>query len=220
LTPRPTLLDTQHQAISRLMSLEKSRDSFHHIQLLKGGPKGTSISQVGINGTFGPQLISGRTNVENALCQALQKCFTKAHSSPFLHCQLLADVSLLSCSPAAKEILEGTYHCLDDADNYTKLFLKALKWLMPHPELVSTVLSPENICTHWHRAKVLTSSSISGLHFGHYKAAISNDLLTHLHACFMQLVFMTSISQPSSSFGKESWCNSCRSSVGHPPHGS
>jgi len=33
--------------------------------------------------------------------------------------------------------------------------------------------------------------SISGLHFGHYKAAASSPSIAHLHACFTQLVFTT-----------------------------
>jgi len=132
--------------------------------------------------------------METALCQALQKCFTKAHGSPFLHGQLLADVSLLGCRLTAKEILEGSYHCPDDADEYTKQFINALQQPPTHSKLISTILSPENFHAHWHQAKESTSSTILGLHFGHYKATVEDDLLTHLHACFAQLVFMTSIS--------------------------
>jgi len=118
----PTLSDAQHQAISKLMSVEKSRNGFHRIRSLRGGLQGSSISQVEINGEFGPQLISGKTNVEHALCHALQKHFTKAHGSPFLHGQLLHDIGLLGCGQAAKAILDGSYECPDDADEYTKLF--------------------------------------------------------------------------------------------------
>jgi len=179
----PTLSDSQHQAITKLMSIEKLRDSFRCIRQLKGGFKGSSICHVEIPGEFGPQLISGRVNVENALCHSLQKRFTKAHGSPFQHGQLLEDVGILGFGPAAKAILEGNYQCPDDhADKYTKLFIDALQWPVTHPELVSSILSPDNFRMHWHRAKESTSSSISGLHFGHYKAAVQDNLLSHLHA--------------------------------------
>jgi len=149
---------------------------------------------VEVSGELGPQIISGRVNVEQALCQSLQTQFTKAHGSPFLHGKLLDDVGLLGCGPAAKDILEGTYNCPADADEYTKLFIEAFCWLAIHPDQVSAILSPENFCTHWRRAKESTSLSIWGLHFGHYKAAVHDHLLAHLHVWFTQLVFMSGIS--------------------------
>jgi len=69
----PTLSDSQHQAITKLMSVKKSRDSFCRIHQLKGSFKGSSICHMEIPREFGPQLISGWVNVENALCYSLQK---------------------------------------------------------------------------------------------------------------------------------------------------
>jgi len=60
--------------------------------------------------------------------------------------------------------------------------------------MVSSILSTEAFCAHWHWAKERTSSSISGLHFGHYKAASHIPSTAHLHARLTQLVFMTGIS--------------------------
>jgi hypothetical protein len=39
----------------------------------------------------------------------------------------------------------------------------------------------ENHRTHWHQAKEETSSSCSGLHFGHYKAGSLSDYIHHFH---------------------------------------
>jgi len=106
----------------------------------------------------------------------------------------LDNVGLLGCGPSAKDILEGTYNCPTDADEYTKLFIEALHWPAIHLDQVSAILSPENFCAHWRQVKESTSSSILGLHFGHYKAAIHDHLLAHLHMWFTQLVFMLGIS--------------------------
>jgi len=104
------------------------------------------------------------------------------------------DVDPFGCGWAAKAILEGTYECPPDTDEYTRQFIDALKWPALRPEMVSSILSTEAFCAHWRRAKERTSSSISGLHFGHYKAASHSPDIAHLHARFTQLVFMTGIS--------------------------
>jgi len=53
---------------------------------------------------------------------------------------------------------------------------------------------PEDFIKHWKHTKECTSSSLSGLHFGHYKAATKSWELAHLYAWFTQLVFMTGLS--------------------------
>jgi len=190
----PTLSDEQHTAISKLVALERVRDSFRRIRMLRGLKLGSSISQVEIQGPSGPQVVSDRHSVEHALCQSLQNRFTKAHGSPFLHGQLALDVDPYGCGPAARSILEGTYTCPPGTDDYTKQFIEALKWPILRPELVSMILNTDAFCAHWKQARERTSSSFSGLHFGHYKAAAFAPPLAHLHARFTQLVFMTGIS--------------------------
>jgi len=81
----PMLTDEQHCAVSKMVSLERLRESFCQIHALKGLKLGSSISQVEIQGPLGPQIVSNWTSVENALCHSLQQHFTKAHGSPFLH---------------------------------------------------------------------------------------------------------------------------------------
>jgi len=51
----------------------------------------------------------------------------------------------------------------------------------------------EAFCNHWCRARESSSSSYSGLHFGHYKAATASPSIAHLHARFTQPVFMSGI---------------------------
>jgi len=145
----PTLLDAHHQAITKHMATKKNWDSFCHIHQLQGDKKGSSITQVKISSELGPQLILGKANIKQAICQSLQQQFTKAPGYPFLHGKILSHVSLLGCSTTAKEILEGTYQCPLDVDTYTQQFIEALQWLVVQPEMILAILSPENFCTHW-----------------------------------------------------------------------
>jgi len=153
----PMLSDAQHSAIQKLVAGECSHKAYQHFQALKGTKLGTSISQVEITGENGPQVIMGQQVVEQALCQSLQQCFTKAHGSPFLHQPLLNNVGFLGCRGAAQAILEGTYHCHLDTDEYTHLFIEALRWPTIRPALISTILNTEAFCSHWHWAQKSTS---------------------------------------------------------------
>jgi len=163
----PTLSDDQHKAISQLVKVERNRDAYRRIRALKGIRFGTSIRQVEITGPDGTQVVSGQHAVEQTLCQSLQQRFTKAHGSPFLHQPLLQDVGFLGCGTAAQEILAGTYQCPPDTDEYTKLFIEALRWPTLRLDIISSILNAENFCNHWRHARESTSSSFSGLHFGH-----------------------------------------------------
>jgi len=74
----------------------------------------------------GPHMVSSRQAVEQVLCTSLEAQFKKAHGSPFLHPPLLQDVGFLGCGMAAKAILDGSYQCPPNMDEYTRLFIEAL----------------------------------------------------------------------------------------------
>jgi len=126
----PSLDDAHHKAIARLMRLEHLRDTFRRIRYLRHPSKGSSISQVEVTSptTGNTQLHSDKNSVELALCQALQHRFKKAHGSPFLHEPLVNQVGLFGEGPAAKAILEGTFECPPNLDEYTTLFIQALRF--------------------------------------------------------------------------------------------
>jgi len=190
----PTISDAQQIALSHLVAKERVREAYRRIRALKGLPSGTSISQVEIADPQGPRVVSGQQAVEQALCTSLAARFQKAHGLPFLHSPLLQDVGFLGCGEAAQAILDGSYQCPPNTDEYTRLFIEALRWPASLPDLISTILNEEAFSAHWRKARETTSSSFSGLHFGHYKSAASAPELAHLHARFTQLVFMTGIS--------------------------
>jgi len=157
---------------------------------------GRSISAVEYTTTSGIALATSRPDVEQVLSNALSSRFSRAHGSPFLQPPLAPLVGPFGTGPAAKAILEGTFSCLPDLDDATKQFIEALQFPSPcsRASTVSAVLTPDDFIAHWKRAKERTSSSPSGLHFGHYKAATHLPKLAHLHARFTQLVFMTGLS--------------------------
>jgi hypothetical protein len=90
----------------------------------------------------------------------------------------------LSISPTARDILEGTYKYPPDFDEATKEILQecALIHLCVPKNWVSTTITPAEWNNHWHPAREETSSSISGRHFGHYRASFQSQYVSYLHA--------------------------------------
>jgi len=122
----PTLLDTHHQPIAHLISLEWLWDTYQHIQALKTWSSGSSISQVDCTTSAGIQLTASKSDVENTLCHTLCSCFTWAHGSPFLHCPLVELIGSFGTRWAAQSVPEGTFISPPNVDDYTQCFIEAL----------------------------------------------------------------------------------------------
>jgi hypothetical protein len=91
---------------------------------------------------------------------------------------------------AAWAFLQGTYVVPEETDDYTREFLhttQASAPLDPQSQL-SCEITKEDFQCYWKKPRERTSSSISGLHYGHYKAAATDDTLSEIHALMTELV--------------------------------
>ena len=115
-------------------------------------------------------------------------------STPPMNEPLLSDLGFLSDTDTTKCILNGTYICPEGVDAYTKNFITSLQITAPiNPaDFIPNTVSLQHYQAHWKRSKECTSSSISGLHFGYWKAAAESNFLSKLHALFTDIVISTS----------------------------
>ena len=71
---------------------------------------------------------------------------------------------------AGDEVTTGTYVPPEGTDEYTKSFLKCAQRPSHVPDnTISDKFSTKNYIKRWQSRREKTSSSKSGLHFGHYK---------------------------------------------------
>jgi hypothetical protein len=101
----------------------------------------------------------------------------------------------ISTSPTAQTILDGTYDFPPNMDKATKeLFVEItqIQSIVP-PNSVSGVISRERLQQLWKRLKEDTSSSQSGLHFGHYIAGADCKYILHFHALRISLTLKKDI---------------------------
>jgi len=192
----PTLTEEHHMAIACLVKLESLWESYRQVKVLHSASAGHSISAIEYNLPTGLAFAVSWEEVEKILSKALCSQFMQAHGSPFLQPPLAPLVGPFGTGPAVQEILQGTFVCPPGVNDTTKQFIDALQFpsFQAWQAHVSVVLQPEDFIAHWRREKERTSSSPSGLHFGHYKATTQSPDIVHLHARFTQLVFMTGLS--------------------------
>ena len=90
----------------------------------------------------------------------------------------------LATTITARQILEGMYRYPEWFDEATKELCQmcAEIHLGAPPCSVVTMIRHQEWTAQWSKATEKTSSSESGLHFGHYKAACRSSMLSHLHA--------------------------------------
>ena len=62
-------------------------------------------------------------------------------------------------------------------------------------------ITKEDFIRYWKKVRELTTSSVSRLHFGHYKAAAQDDDLSEAHAIILDMVTRMGISLPRWQYG-------------------
>ena len=81
------------------------------------------------------------------------------------------------------------YDCPEGVDEYTRSFIEMMKACASSGQgNILTVFTKEDFQSFWKKCNDCTSSSILGLHYGHYKAAADNDHLSKLHTIQMQVI--------------------------------
>ncbi|KAL3797760.1 hypothetical protein ACHAW5_003221 [Stephanodiscus triporus] len=102
----------------------------------------------------------------------------------------------LSDETLARSIITGTYDFPTELDPATKLILEEIGKLgmkLVTGEGSEIVITPEDFKRFWRRVNEFTSSSMSGVHYGHYKAAIQDDILTEVLSLQLTVVARSGI---------------------------
>jgi hypothetical protein len=136
--------------------------------------------------------------INNTLLQVNSSKYQQCNNSPFLQEPLLSDLGYFGDNPISANILDGTYVPQPDIDPHAALLLTHMKRppsLSPNTSIPDTV-STEEHAGNWKRAKEYTSSGISGIHFGMYKAQAADQDLAQYDATSRSIMYNTGESYP------------------------
>ena len=137
--------------------------------------------------------LQGRANVEFAILANNQKKINNCQISPPFNEPLLSELGWLGDGPEVQRILSGEYPYNPALDKYTNMLIQALQ--VPESIQASTQISknipPADWSAAWRKQKGKTSSSKSGIHFGHYKASCLDEAMCALDAMMADIPYST-----------------------------
>ncbi len=123
------------------------------------------------------------------------KRYTKEGEAPICNRELFKDFGHMENTPALKAVLDGTYIAPQDSDTATCELLAeiaAIRRIIPS-KLVVIFITPDQWKAYWKIVNKETSSSESGIHFGHYIVGCKLDIIAHYHAARVLVVLAYAI---------------------------
>lgn len=177
---------------------EKERDKFRRLRCTASKQPGRSVTrvQIGDPDTEETQELHTKEEVEEAIFNEVHRDrFRQAESAPICQAPLFGDFGYSACTQHAEDVFEGKYANIDHIDSFTRdIFLECqrIRSIVPKNATPAWVTKVD-FQRYWSRAKEDTSSSESGLHFGHYIASAKSDLLSHFHAAKTSVILMRGI---------------------------
>jgi hypothetical protein len=144
--------------------------------------------------------------VENAIQRECKIRFSLAHSAPIMSTLLGKWLRYLKDKELARSIITGTYDIPANLDSATTLILKeigkmGLRIMNGDGEGKEIIITPEEFIQFWKKVGEFMSSSSSGVHYSHYKAAIQDLISTGVLALQLTVIARSGIPPESWSVG-------------------
>jgi len=133
-----------------------------------------------------------KSKLERACLLEAGRRFTQAQYMPLLTPPLIEFFGECGKPKAIEQVLQGTFSVPSQCDNYAAKLLLALV----RPPTISEV-APRSLTSYsngWKKARESTSSSASGLHFGHYIAGTFNPEIFLVNATMADIPLRTGFS--------------------------
>ena len=132
-------------------------------------------------------------NTETMIFEETEVGFQLAINTPLSSTELIKKLGDIADTKIARQIVEDTFESLDELDEATLRILEEIGRL--RIELtngnVSIVVTREEFRKHRKRATEGTSSSVSGIHFGHYKVLSESEPINSFLAGHVTLIKRT-----------------------------
>ena len=161
---------------------------------VSGKLAGGNVTTVIITDDDGQQQeVTTKTDIEAACLQCNKKKYCHPHNTPPLQPPIVNIFGYIGTMETVATVLNGTFQMPDEVDDYTKKFFTALRM----PDAIrnnppsSKIITTEEHIKGWKKAKEKTSSGISGLHFGIFKAHIEDPILAEFDASMRSIAYST-----------------------------
>ena len=127
--------------------------------------------------------IDTKKEVEEAIMSNNSARFHLTDDTPMMQPDAVDKIGYLADNATAHIVMEGNFTSDDNFDETTNHFLQFISQREKLPSIPACITSGE-FSSYWNSARERTASSMSGRHFGHYKAAAKRTSLCNVHATF------------------------------------
>ena len=172
------------QAITDILRREAQKKTWRKINYSTRPPRGTAPTTIQVETPIETTTYNTEEEIFDHSSHHLSTRFRHAYSAPIYNSHLLQELGPLGDTTVANEILDGTYEYPPDTDTWTRKYFEEAQhtFSLLGDEKIDTTISISDFQSYWQRADEKVSSSFSGCHFGHYKAASFSKDLSALHA--------------------------------------
>ena len=180
-----------------MISTEKTRAVWRQINSAKArlAPARRQLMavEVEVNGVI--HKYDSRPDMELAIMENLDKRFRLTEGSPLCtENHLSTSLGQMGITDVSQSVLDGTFVPPATLDSHSADILKLIGEVATdlRTRTISSRITTSDFISFWKHCKETTSSSASGLHFGHYKAAADSPCLASLHSKLIELSFQNS----------------------------
>ena len=172
------------QAILEILRREAQKKTWRKINYSTRPPRGAAPTCIQVETPSGTSTYRTEEEMFEHSAHHLSLRFRHAFSAPIYSSSLLQEVGPLGDTDRAQDILDGTFTYPQDTDLWTTKFFEEAQhtYAMLGGENIDTAISVSDFQGFWQRANENKSSSFSGGHYGHYKAASFDKHLSAFHA--------------------------------------
>lgn len=186
--------ETKEKEILAIIRREKDRGFWRRINYVMGKQRGGSVRRVltedGAEEGMLTEHLTEKSVTDAIFNNIHRKRFFLAEAAPICSGALRGQFGYNATTRTAEAILNGSYEFPPDFDQATKEILlecARIRVMIPMDSL-NIIITKEEWRRQWRGRRESTSSSESGLHFGHYIAGIDSDYISHFHALKSSLI--------------------------------
>ena len=183
--------------IQKLMRKESNQRQWRRIRNTIHPQRGSAVARLTVKSDAGEETVyATREGVEHQASRAIADRYKKARTAPILQDErLFKDFGYTANTPAARQVLDGTYNYPEGMEFYTKVLLQEahLLYAKMSRQEVENIISTKEFQQYWRRANENVQSSASGIHFGHLKAAGFDKFLSSIYATKLSLASTSGI---------------------------
>jgi hypothetical protein len=174
------------QKIRLIIQREHKRNFWQKLNYVTGKKQTRSATSIQVEGQGGSIMEhTTQESVERTIFSEVhKKHYTLTEEASICNRELFQGFGYRANTPASRAVLDGTYVAPLTSGKATRnLFteIAAIRCLIA-ANSVPIVIAPEQWKQYWKVINEETSSSESGIHFGHYIVGSMSDIISHYHA--------------------------------------